>query len=324
MAAVKKPWREAATVIIAARSSDVSNYQRISSNDFHSDQDGFKILMMKRHSKSSSFPDAYVFPGGTIDKSDFGDEWMELYDNAGLTPSLKPLLDIGGKRPEIMSTIRSSRVPNEIAFRICAMREAFEESGLLIVKPLSPGICNCGNRLTEWSEIKQFVENIGRIKLLKWRHRIHNNASEFIDLCKQLTCVPNVWALCEWNVWLTPATISTRFDTVFFLCCLDEIPGVKLLPDDKEIVKFTWLTPRNTVKLSSSKKITLAGPQKYELLRLLNFQTFHELLQFNNGRWNKGMERCFPIPVKALDGMFFVFPGNYIYISVVYTIKDSI
>ncbi|XP_002735907.1 acyl-coenzyme A diphosphatase NUDT19-like [Saccoglossus kowalevskii] len=311
MAAVKKPWREAATVIIAARSSDVSNYQRVSSSDFHSDQDGFKILMLKRHSKSSSFPDAYVFPGGTIDKSDFSDEWMELYDNAGLTPSLKPLLDIGGKRPDIMSTIRSSRVPNEIAFRICAIREAFEESGLLIVKP--SGISKNEHGLAKWSKITQCVKKIGRRKLLQCRQRVHDNGAEFFDLCKELACVPNVWALCEWNIWLTPVGLPKRYDTIFYICCLDDVPVPQLLPDDQEIVKSTWLTPKETVNLWLSKTIRLIPPQMYEMLRLVNFRKFTGLHQFTKQRERKGIERYFPVMIIASDGVIEVYPGDSLY-----------
>jgi len=58
-------------------------------------------------------------------------------------------------------------------------------------------------------------------------------------MCRELQCLPNIWALHEWGNWLTPIGVygkQRRYDTAFYICCLDEIPYT--LHDEKEIVHF--------------------------------------------------------------------------------------
>ncbi|XP_077988478.1 acyl-coenzyme A diphosphatase NUDT19-like [Glandiceps talaboti] len=124
-----KPWKDAATVIIAARSSNQELRRRTKLIDYN-------MLMLKRHGNSRVLPDRYVFPGGALDDADLSAEWLQLFEQARSLDVLTILQDIGGKRPPIFSTKRSSGVPNEVAFRICAIREAFEEAGLPLVKPI--------------------------------------------------------------------------------------------------------------------------------------------------------------------------------------------
>jgi nucleoside diphosphate-linked moiety X motif protein 19 len=52
MATILKHWREAATLIIAARSKNITN------------KFNYDILMMKRSGKSKFMPSVHVFPGG--------------------------------------------------------------------------------------------------------------------------------------------------------------------------------------------------------------------------------------------------------------------
>ena len=63
-----------------------------------------------------------------------------------------------------------------MAFRINAIRETFEETGILLtVDPLNQ---------------KQLDP--------EWRDRVHKNPSEFISLCKHLDTAPDIWNLHEW------------------------------------------------------------------------------------------------------------------------------
>ena len=39
---------------------------------------------------------------------------------------------------------------------------------------------------------------------------------------RELQCVPDVWSLIEWSNWLTPENLHRRYDTVFYLCCVEE------------------------------------------------------------------------------------------------------
>ena len=66
----KMHWREAATLILASR---VSNGTQGMSNG-----DKFKILTLKRSKNAKFMPNAVVFPGGVVDKTDFSGDWLEI------------------------------------------------------------------------------------------------------------------------------------------------------------------------------------------------------------------------------------------------------
>jgi 8-oxo-dGTP pyrophosphatase MutT (NUDIX family) len=84
-----------------------------------------KVLMGKRHHTQAFLPGKYVFPGGRVD----------VHDRA--MPVVKPL------HPRIESRLlhkisRPSRAKAQ-AFALAAIRETFEETGLLIGVPCSGG-----------------------------------------------------------------------------------------------------------------------------------------------------------------------------------------
>ena len=52
---------------------------------------------------------------------------------------------------------------------------------------------------------------------------------------RELQAVPDVWSLYEWNNWFTPPGFGKRFDTAFFLCCMEHMEHVS--EDAKEVSK---------------------------------------------------------------------------------------
>ena len=59
--------------------------------------------------------------------------------------------------------------------------------------------------------------------------RCGKDGSAFIDLCVETGLCPDVWSLYEWSNWLTPISVGhKRFDTMFYICCLEKQPKVVL------------------------------------------------------------------------------------------------
>ena len=117
----------------------------------------------------------YVFPGGVIDKGDFSNQWMDLFGASfkKVGKDFSSLLNIKGPRPPIFRK-SASTVPSEVAFRICAIRETFEESGILLLKDASQPqqtATNVSGKLTN-------------IELLEWQKQVHNDASNFLVMCR--------------------------------------------------------------------------------------------------------------------------------------------
>lgn len=104
------------------------------------------MLWLKRHQKSKHLPGTYVFPGGTIDSADSTPKWREIFAVFGVNndgfASLVPKI---ATRPEIYRSI-PNELPREISLRITAIRETFEESGILICRHKDD------NTITNWAK----------------------------------------------------------------------------------------------------------------------------------------------------------------------------
>lgn len=126
-----KIWRESASLILAARSRfDLSP------------KCDYKILSLKRSLKSQFMPETYVFPGGNLSKSDSDLAWLALYENFGFSSNAFKNLASIENVPEILQSNnqKSDELPKYLSLRICAIRETFEECGILLCKTRSPQI----------------------------------------------------------------------------------------------------------------------------------------------------------------------------------------
>ena len=63
----------------------------------------------------------------------------------------------------------------------------------------------------------------------------HSHVFAYALMYRELQCVPDVWSLVEWSNWLTPESLPRRYDTVFYLCCINERPTAT--PENEEIIR---------------------------------------------------------------------------------------
>ncbi|XP_067904869.1 acyl-coenzyme A diphosphatase NUDT19-like [Heterodontus francisci] len=323
-----KYWKEAATVILAsgvrnrfvnksATSTQISRpplsvpkrERTVAQSWLETATSDYAVLMLQRSAKSSFMPHAQVFPGGTVSPSDFSSEWIQMFQPFCEPPDFKlGTVRQTAKRAPILAMDRrklGSEIPGEVAFRICAIRETFEESGILLVKPKAPDKCLNSQRIIKLTQYNQK-------ELASWRTRLRKNAANFIKLCRELDCIPNIWALKEWSNWLTPTYLEgKRFDTAFFICCLQEIPFT--LHDGYETVLFNWMAPSDLIEGYNSGKLLLPPPQWYELNRLCRLPRLQDLQRFSQGRALEGCERWFTIRLVASDGYAILYPGDELY-----------
>lgn len=304
-------WREAATLILAAGWQHGNVIPKMASQVSRSAFD-YEVLLLKRSQKSGFMPNAFVFPGGVADASDFSNDWIKVFErhakkpNFGLGVVRQPL----GTRSPMFVTDRikfGSWIPGEVAFRICAIRETFEESGILLVVP-------DGDEVDSNRNLVDAYERDGE-EVAKWREEVQNNPLQFIEMCKELRCVPNIWALHEWGNWLTPVftngTPRRRFDTAFYIACLQKKPVT--MDDQKEMSSFNWWTPQEAIDEYRTQTTWIPPPQFYDLSRLCNFTSIHELHRFSCNRALEGCERWMPVIVNAEDGMVHTLPGDDLY-----------
>lgn len=62
---------------------------------------------------------------------------------------------------------------------------------------------------------------------MEWQHKVHSQEKTFLSFCQNYDVLPDLWNIYEWSVWLTPTHFEARrFETVFFIVALNEIPEV--------------------------------------------------------------------------------------------------
>lgn len=232
-----RQWRTAASLIVAANTHPAQAGGKLAStatatntrSKLSQGSFDYNLLMLKRSGKSKFMPSAYVFPGGKLSESDYDTEWLRVFRDAGAGDVTNTLLKASRNKlpPLFQEDITESDVSNDLAFRICAIRETFEESGVLIFKTPRTSFKNTPAHKLPAEDLRE------------WRDIVHKDASKFLDMCQKYSFVPDVWSLHLWGNWLTPTNMDKmhsgrRFDTMFYLCCLPEPRD--LLHDEKEIV----------------------------------------------------------------------------------------
>ncbi|GFR68004.1 Nudix (Nucleoside diphosphate linked moiety X)-type motif 19 [Elysia marginata] len=342
MAAVLKHWRESATLILVT--SKVSQGVQVNlgraavgqkpppSSDSGVSLSGgpgtnFDVLMMKRSGKSKFMPDLHVFPGGVADNSDFSSRWLTVFKKLGSETQKALFSHVSQRCEEASSMITRHRdpefraLPADVAFRICAIRETFEEAGVLLARPASASHDLvkqlCATKDEESSAPLTldtgFIHEDPQV-IKTWRDRVNREPSQFLEMCLQLDLVPEIWCLHEWANWLTPVhgkQNNRRFDTVFYVCCVDHKPQVE--QDFGETVKAMWAPPRQLLSAYFREKGGLGFPQIYELARLLNFSSAEDLLQLLSSPGRDRTERWFPVLAHCTDFYVSLMPGDELY-----------
>jgi 8-oxo-dGTP pyrophosphatase MutT (NUDIX family) len=89
-------------------------------------------------------------------------------------------------------------------------------------------------------------------------------------------------ALVEFSRWITPAEVTVRFDTRFFLAELPD--GQEPEIDGEECVEQGWFTPQGALDAHGRQEIVLVFPTIKHLEQLSAFASVAELLRYASGR----------------------------------------
>ena len=213
-------WKDAATLLLAARIPTTEH-------GFN-----YKLLMMKRSSKSKFMANAVVFPGGICDKADFSGIWGQLLAKYAKQTN-KILAQM--PRPPMFQIPEYEGINPELGYRISAIRETFEESGIPLFKT-----CH-SDTLDPDQGPNEVIKRFGSRVLSEWREKVDEDGSNLFKMCSELQLVPDIWSLKTWSNWLTPTHMQSlhgkaqrRYDTIFYTCCLPYTP--EHLHDDRELV----------------------------------------------------------------------------------------
>ena len=206
---------------------------------------GLEVFLLKRHSASDVLGGAYVFPGGKIDAED-----------AALIPQLdQPLAALHGAlgEPDTAAELAASCY-------VAALREAFEESGVLYAHGASA------------DQVAQATT------LLREGHG-------FAELLLQLGLKLDTRSVLPWSRWVTPkmASVSSkRFDTRFFVAAVPAVQTAR--HDNHEATESVWVAPRAALEQYRDSIIDLAPPQIMSLAHLARHGSVAGVLAEARGR----------------------------------------
>jgi 8-oxo-dGTP pyrophosphatase MutT (NUDIX family) len=192
--------------------------------------DGVEVLLIRRHPASRFGGGDYVFPGGKIEADDVPEDAARWC--AGLVPDLA------------MRRLVNARSPREaLAFWVGAIREAFEEVGILLAY-------DAAGRLLDPAPRPERLE-ARRRECLADRGAFWRMLGD-----ERLTLATD--RLVYFAHWITPEENPIRFDTRFFAA--EAPPGQEAQADGQEIVAVRWLTPGAALEAWRRGEISLRFP----------------------------------------------------------------
>jgi glyoxylase-like metal-dependent hydrolase (beta-lactamase superfamily II)/8-oxo-dGTP pyrophosphatase MutT (NUDIX family) len=207
---------------------------------------GLEVLMLRRAERAGDQNSgAAVFPGGHLDEADVHAHPLCV----GLTDaqaSARLRVDAGG-----------------LNYWVAALRECFEESGLLLALDASG----------RWADLDALGD---AATLMALRQRLNDGELDIASLCRQ-----HGWRLATDRVayfshWLTPPGRPKRFDTRFFITIAP--PNQRASADETESAELMWLKPADALAPERGLKLMLVTE---ETLRALSkFQGAADALAF--------------------------------------------
>lgn len=192
-------------------------------------ESGFEVLMTRRSSAASFAPGAFVFPGGALDQADASPE-------AGA-----------------LSLARETQSDEQRAFSIAAIREAFEELGVLLAY-------RADGSLADSTDVKR-LERAGRDFLAQ------------IGQFGYRLAVDQVWWLCH---WITDRDLPKRFDARFFVARMPQ--GQVPVADEGETFEPVWVAPADALARHARGEFEMIFPTIRTLRRLAGIPTVQDLL----------------------------------------------
>ena len=196
---------------------------------------GVELLLIKRHGKSKFAAGDHVFPGGKV----------ETHDNPDDAASWCAKLDADAAAERL-----GLSVPETLAHLVGAIRETFEEVGILLA----------------YDADGQPVQ-VGAARFAEHRAACQTSNAAFWTMVRAEKLTLATDRLVYFAHWITPEEQPLRFDTRFFAAPM--LPGQDAVADGREITEVRWLAPDEALAAATSGEISLRNPtaRNIELFR---------------------------------------------------------
>ena len=193
---------------------------------------GIEILMTRRSATASFSPGAHVFPGGTVDVAD------------------------GSALAHRLADRRQSQSDDQVRFAVTAIREAWEELGVLLARPAGqsgqppgplPALPAAALSLPRDADAEGFLAAV--------------------DGAGMRLAVDSVWFYCH---WITDRDLPRRFDTRFLVAAMP--PAQDATPDNREQFEPVWITPAAALERHEAGRFEMIFPTIRTLRRMTRYR----------------------------------------------------
>jgi 8-oxo-dGTP pyrophosphatase MutT (NUDIX family) len=199
---------------------------------------GLEILMLRRNRKAGFVPGAYVFPGGRVDGSDAEPDVLARLDGLTAAEASRRLALPDGDPPAI-------------AYYLAAVREAFEETGILVAH-------------REDGSAPPTAAADGDIDTL--RDDLMEDRVSFGEVMERMGCRIEGDSLEYLAHWITPVVEPRRYDARFFAAKVR--PNAEPVVDPREMTDAVWVTPAGALERNRDGTMPMVFPTLKTLQRL--------------------------------------------------------
>jgi 8-oxo-dGTP pyrophosphatase MutT (NUDIX family) len=212
-----------------------------------SDRPDLQVLLLRRRAASAFVPGMVVFPGGALDEADGSPEAAALCRG----------LD------DCEAGVRLGVEGGGLAYWVAAIRETFEEAGVLLATHRDRQVdLSKPARAERFAALRAEVD-AGHLDLAKAMDR------EGLRLSTD--------AIYYAARWITPVGPPRRYDTRFFVAA--QPPGQEALHDDREAVHSEWIRPAEALERFEAGELSMLPPTAGMLRLLTRFRGAREAVE---------------------------------------------
>lgn len=233
--------------------------------------DPFEVFLVRRSDSIAFMGGAHVFPGGRVDDADRLDDIDALSVGSAAAAARMP------------------DVPREVAIahHVAAVRELFEEAGVLLARPLD-------------------ARSLPPLE--QHRRDLLTGAVPFADIVRRERLQLAFDELAYFAHWVTPEIETRRFDTRFFIARAPD--GQTPVHDARETSHSEWLPPLDAIDQCRREMISLPPPTWTTLSMLARFRSVDEALGWAR---HKPIPRVQPRFERRGEQTLLFYPGDPMY-----------
>lgn len=213
------------------------------------DRPDLQVFMMERNAATVFAGGMWVFPGGSVDDEDD----PETFQHISIHRS-------DAEASHLMDLERGG-----LAYYIAAIREAFEEAGILLALD------------RETHEPIDLKDPVTAARFEAHRADVNDSNRNFIEIIEEENLILDAGQMHYIARWITPVGPPRRFDARFFITRMPrrQVP----VHDDNELVHSRWISPKEILRKVDAEEMVLMSPTLRMIRSLARFDSADEVIE---------------------------------------------